>query len=313
MNNPIWTAIASFFAVGAASMVGLSLVTPRERMTQRRIEAIAEAACPHVVGRAQLLELSFVQRVLLPGMTALARFGERLTPGSQKERLVTRLQHAGIYGPHGVQALLAAKALTLALAAVAFATFGRFNGGAALMAGALLGLVGVMGPDQWVKARIQKRKQALIRSLPDTLDLVTSSVEAGLSFDAAVLRITARASQHGAELRTELARYMTDVRVGRTRSEALNDLSRRCDVPDLEGTVAALIQADYLGVGVGQVLRTQSQHLRNKRRQRAQESALKAPIKMLFPLVFFIFPAMFIVTLGPAILKIMDTFANMHH
>ncbi|MNY46529.1 Bacterial type II secretion system protein F domain protein [compost metagenome] len=151
-----------------------------------------------------------------------------------------------------------------------------------------------------------------MRSLPDTLDLVTSSVEAGLSFDSSVLRIVGRESAHGQEIREELGRYMTDVRMGRTRAEALNDLSRRCGVNDLEGVVAALIQADHLGVGVGQVLRTQSLHLRNKRRQRAQEAAMKAPIKMLFPLVFFIFPAMFIVTLGPAILRIMDTFQNMH-
>jgi len=103
------------------------------------------------------------------------------------------------------------------------------------------------------------------------------------------------------------------VRVGRPRAEALQDLSRRCGVPDLEGVTAALVQADQLGVGVAQTLRTQSQHLRNKRRQRAQEQALKAPVKMLFPLVFFIFPTMFIVTLGPAVIRIIDTFSKMHH
>lgn len=309
MLNPLWTAIAAFTAVTAAALVGLSLATPAERATQRRLEAIATSGT-ELPSRARLLEQPFVQRAILPGVRALAALGERLTPGSQKVRMIERLQQAGIYSPYGVQALLAFKALMLGVAGLVLWLVGHLNPGAGMMAGALTAMIGVMGPEQWIAGRIRERKDALIRALPDTLDLVTSSVEAGLSFDGSVLRIVARASQFGAELREELGRYMSDVRMGRTRPEALNDLSRRCGVADLEGVSAALIQADQLGVGVAQVLRTQSLHLRNKRRQRAQEAALKAPIKMLFPLVFFIFPAMFIVTLGPAVIRIMDTFSK---
>lgn len=312
MLNPVWTAVASFTAVTAAALVGLSLATPSERATHRRLEAIAQSDGTLPPSRARLMEQPFFQRAVMPGLTAFASLGERLTPGSQKTRMIARLQQAGIYSPYGVQALLAFKALMLVVAALVFWLVGGVNPGAGMIGGALMALVGVMGPEQWIAGRIRQRKDSLVRSLPDTLDLVTSSVEAGLSFDSSVLRIVARASQFGAELREELSRYMSDVRMGRTRPEALNDLSRRCGVSDLEGVTAALIQADQLGVGVAQVLRTQSTHLRNKRRQRAQEAALKAPIKMLFPLVFFIFPAMFIVTLGPAIIRIMDTFAKPH-
>lgn len=310
MLDPFWTALASFTAVTAAALVGLSLATPTERATQRRLDAIASGDGTVGPTRARLLEQPFFKRAILPSLTAFASVGERLTPGSQKARMIARLQQAGIYSPYGVQALLAFKAFMLVVAALVFWAVGRLNPGAGMVGGAVTAMIGVMGPEQWIAGRIRQRKDALIRSLPDTLDQVTSSVEAGLSFDGSVLRIVARTSQHGVELREELGRYMSDVRMGRTRPEALNDLSRRCGVQDLEGVSAALIQADQLGVGVAQVLRTQSLHLRNKRRQRAQEAALKAPIKMLFPLVFFIFPAMFIVTLGPAIIRIMDTFSK---
>lgn len=313
MINPVWSASLSFLAVTAASMVGLSLATPRERITRRRIEAVAASGPTGPVPREKLLEQPFIQRVLLPALGAFSALGDRLTPSAQRDRLVQKLQQAGIFGPQGVQALLAVKALSLAIAAVVFWYAGAINVGAGLVGGATVALIGLVGPERWVNARIKKRQESMTRSLPDALDLVTSCVEAGLSFDGSVLRMTSRSSGHGRELREELGRYMTDVRVGRPRAEALQDLSRRCGVPDLEGVTAALVQADQLGVGVAQTLRTQSQHLRNKRRQRAQEQALKAPVKMLFPLVFFIFPTMFIVTLGPAVIRIIDTFSKMHH
>lgn len=312
MIHPLWTAVASFVAVTAATLVGLSLSSAPERATHRRLEAIASAADGIPLPRTMLLDQPFIKRALMPGVSVLARFGERLTPKQQRERWLARLQQAGIYAPVGLELLLAFKAVSLVVAALFFWLLSPINQGIALVGGATIALLGVMGPDQWIAAQIRERQERMVRALPDALDLVTASVEAGLSFDGAVLRMTARASGHGQELREELGRYMTDVRMGRTRSEALHDMARRCGISDLEGVVAAVIQADQLGVGIGQVLRTQSVHLRNKRRQRAQEAALKAPIKMLFPLVFFIFPVMFVITLGPAIIRIMDTFAGLH-
>lgn len=312
MIHPLWTAVASFVAVTSATLVGLSLASAPERATQRRLEAIASVAEGMPVPRTMMLDQPFFKRALMPGISLLARFGERLTPKKQRARWGAKLQQAGIYAPVGLELMLACKVVALAIAALFFWLVNPMNPGLALVGGATIALAGVLGPDQWIAGQIRERQECLVRALPDALDLVTASVEAGLSFDGAVLRMTARSSAHGMELREEFGRYMTDVRMGRTRSEALHDMSRRCGIPDLEGVVAALIQADQLGVGIGQVLRTQSGHLRNKRRQRAQEAALKAPIKMLFPLVFFIFPVMFVITLGPAIIRIMDTFAGLH-
>lgn len=313
MIHPLWTALASFMAVTAASLVGLSLSSAPERATRRRLEAILSTPDGVALPRTLLLEQPFIKRALLPGVSILAKMGESLTPVSQRDRLVSRLQQAGIYAPQGLQLLLASKAMALALAVLALWLLNPINQGMALVGGAAIALLGILGPEQWISIQIAERKDALVRALPDALDLLTASVEAGLSFDGAVLRMTARESAHGRELRTELGRYMTDVRMGRTRAEALHDLARRAGIADLEGVVAAVIQADQLGVGIGHVLRTQSVHLRHKRRQRAQEAALKAPVKMLFPLVFFIFPVMFVITLGPALMRIMDTFAELHH
>ena len=312
MIQPLFTALASFVAVSAASLVGLSLTSAPERATQHRLEAIA-AGDPMPLPRTLLLEQPFFKRAIWPGLSLLARMGASLTPKSQRDRWITKLHHAGIYAPQGLQLMLAGKVLLFALAVFVFWWLHPFNAGLGLVGGAAIALLALLGPERWISSKIRSRQGLLLQALPDGLDLVTASVEAGLSFDGAVLRMTARPSRHGRELREELGRYLMDVRMGRTRVEALQDLSKRCGINDLEGVVAALIQADQLGVGIGQVLRTQSVHLRNKRRQRAQEAALKAPIKMLFPLVFFIFPVMFVITLGPAILRIMDTFANLHH
>ncbi|MGE5707799.1 MAG: type II secretion system F family protein, partial [Bacteroidota bacterium] len=176
------------------------------------------------------------------------------------------------------------------------------------MVGGLATLAGFIGPDKWLDRKIAKRQEAIGRSLPDTLDLITAGSEAGLSFDAAVQRIVARTGQADQELRAEFARYLADVGLGQSRSDALADLACRCGVDDMKAIVAALLQADQLGVGVGSVLRVQSSGLRTRRRQRAQEEAMKAPIKMLFPMVFFIFPAIFVIILGPAGIQIMDQF-----
>ncbi|HEY9856013.1 MAG TPA: hypothetical protein V6D05_09770, partial [Stenomitos sp.] len=177
MLNPIWTAAASFTAVTAAALVGLSLATPSERATQRRLEAIAHAEATITPPRSRLLEQPFFQRAVLPGLQAFAALGERLTPGSQKARMITRLQQAGIYSPYGVQALLAFKAVMIVIAGLALWLVAHLNAGAGLMSGAALALLGVMGPEQWIAGRIRQRKDALVRSLPDTLDQVTSSVE----------------------------------------------------------------------------------------------------------------------------------------
>ena len=146
------------------------------------------------------------------------------------------------------------------------------------------------------------------RSLPDVLDLLTISVEAGLGFDAAVLRVTEKL---GGVLGEEFSRVLQETKMGKSRREALRDMAARVGVDDVSSFVNAVIQAEQLGVSIGSVLRLQSQAMRVKRRQRAEEAALQAPVKMLFPLIFFIFPGLFVVLLGPAVIQIMETLLGM--
>ncbi len=310
--DPVVMAAACFVAVTSATMVGFGLSTSRERDVNRRIASLVavQGATGGYMPRQQLLDQPFVQRVIAPAIGVLGKMGERLTPRSQITVLSDRLHQAGVYAPIALQGMLALRLLGVALAPLVWWLLTPFNPGAALIAAALIGILGLAGPGILLTKMIAARRDAIVRALPDALDLITSCVEAGISFDAALMRITGKDNDAGRELREEFARYLSDIRMGRPRAEALREMSMRCGVADLEGVVAALIQADQLGVGIGIVLRTQSVHLRTRRRQRAQEAAMKAPIKMLFPLVFFIFPAMFVVTLGPAVLRVIDTFAK---
>lgn len=149
----------------------------------------------------------------------------------------------------------------------------------------------------------QKRQKKIVNTLPDVLDLLTVSVEAGLSFDGALSRVVNKTQ---GDLSKEFSRVLNEMKMGKNRREALRDMSERCGVSDLTSFVGAIIQADELGVGITNVLRIQSKQMRFKRRQRAQEKAMKAPIKMLFPLILFIFPTIFTVLLGPAVIRIMQ-------
>jgi tight adherence protein C len=170
--------------------------------------------------------------------------------------------------------------------------------------------IALVAPEVVINRMVAERQLQIVKALPDTLDLITASVEAGLTMDGAIARIVNRPSRAQYALAEELGRYLQEIRLGTARAEALESLGRRCGVSDLQSVVAALLQADSLGVGVGTVLRAQSTHLRTRRKQRAQEAAMKAPVKMLFPLVLFIFPSIFIVTLGPAVIRIIDVFMN---
>ena len=143
--------------------------------------------------------------------------------------------------------------------------------------------------------------------MPDAIDLLTISVEAGLGFDPAIQRV---AEKWDNELTREFRRLLQDMRVGKQRREALREVAIRCGVDDLRVFISSIVQADQLGVSITQVLRIQSQQMRIKRRQRAEELAHKAPIKMLFPMVFLIFPAMYVIILGPAIPQVFSTFGG---
>jgi tight adherence protein C len=162
----------------------------------------------------------------------------------------------------------------------------------------LLGFLSFFMPDIWLSRRVSQRQQEIARTLPDMLDMLVVAIEAGLSFENAILEITARWRN---SLSLEMLRVQRDIGVGQSRRQALLALNYRTGVPDIAAFVSAINQAEELGVSISRVLMLQAEELRIKRRQRAQEQANKAPIKMLFPMVFLIFPALFAVLLGPGV------------
>ena len=168
---------------------------------------------------------------------------------------------------------------------------------------AIAGLaLGFFVPDYWLSRRIRARQKAILLAIPDTLDLLTISVKAGLGFDAALGKVVEKTQ---GPLTDEFRRTLAEVRIGKARRDALREMVARTNVPALTNFISAIIQAEQLGVAIARVLEVQSEQLRIQRRQRAEEMAAKAPIKMLFPLVGCIFPSMFIVILGPALILIM--------
>ena len=189
------------------------------------------------------------------------------------------------------------------VAGVAVAALMLLGGGLrSLPIGFVAGLLGFVAPEMWLSRRIRQRQKRILLAVPDTLDLLTISVRAGLSFDGALAKVVEKLR---GPLSDEFQRVLAEVRVGRARRDALRDLAERADVPALSNFIGAIIQAEQLGVSISKVLQVQSEQLRIERRQRAEEMANKAPIKMLFPLVGCIFPSLFIVLLGPPMILIM--------
>ncbi|MBT2567419.1 type II secretion system F family protein [Arthrobacter sp. ISL-85] len=238
----------------------------------------------------------------------LLGISKRLTPGSYESKLDHWLSLAGRPASMPLEKLIVAKPLlALAGAVVGILLISNSptstNIAAGLFATAFLYFV----PDLLVYNTAVKRQEAIERELPNTLDQMLISVEAGLGFESAMARV---ASYGGGPLAQELTRTLQDIQVGRPRQEAYEALAARSSVQDLKGFVRAVVQADKYGIGIAKVLRAQAKDARVKRRQRAEEKAMKLPVKVLFPLIFFIFPVLFIVLLGPAAIKIIEAFSH---
>ena len=257
------------------------------------------------------LQLPFYQRVILPifmsVLTILGKYGAK----QSSERLRTNLMMAGNPGgitPTMFVGLRVVLALVLGLIII-LVTIRTPDMPAtqSLMYSALGFIMGYMLPVMWLGRQITGRKHSIQKALPDALDLLCISVEAGLAFDLALQRVTQKWDD---ELSREFKRVLSDVRLGRTRREALRDLAVRTGVDDVQTFTAAVIQADQLGVSMSKILRLQSDQMRVRRRQRAETLAQQAPIKMLFPMIFLIFPALFVVILGPAVPKLMAAFGG---
>ncbi len=167
--------------------------------------------------------------------------------------------------------------------------------------------LGWLVPEMMMQSKKKDREKQIRKSLPDVLDLLTVSVEAGLGFDAALAKVVERKS---GPLSEEFGLLLQEIRMGKPRRDALREVSERVKIDDITSFIASVIQADQLGVSIANILRIQAAQVRTKRRQQAEEAGMKAPIKMLFPLIFFIFPTLFVVLLGPAVIQVATTFVN---
>jgi len=252
------------------------------------------------------LQKPFRERVIAPLLNNISTFIARRMPRQTMERLRTRLEMAGNPIQAGTFFILQL-ALMGIMGVGSFFLFSSQTMDRRLLYSLLLAVAGYVLPTVWLNNRVRSRQKSILKALPDAIDLLTISVEAGLGFDLAMQRVVEKWNN---ELSREFDRVLADVRLGKNRREALRDLVARTGVPDLSTFVAAIIQAEQLGVSIAKILRVQSDQLRIRRRQRAEELAHQAPIKMLFPLVFLIFPSMFVVILGPAVPIVWEQFLS---
>jgi len=236
---------------------------------------------------------------LYAGVWQLSSWTKKIVPKNKKENYEQKLMEAGYPLGLKTETFLFFRYLVLVIAMVAGLLLKNILVLTFFITGALF------LPDVFIRDQIAKRKREMIKELPDILDLLTVSVEAGLSFDGALQKVIEKSK---GVLQIEFEKVLQEINMGKPRREALKDMSERINVDDITVFIGAVIQADQLGVSMGNVLRLQSDQVRANRRMKAEETAQKAPIKMLLPMVVFIFPAIMIVLMGPAVIKLLDTF-----
>ena len=248
-------------------------------------------------------EIAFIDRVITPVFNRFVELGKRFTPTGYVAGCRDKLIHAGRRGPEELDRFLALRVLTIALIPVMgiLIVIAPMSFKNTFIVFALVALILGVGPDAQLNQQASKRKKIIRRALPDFLDLLTISVEAGLGFEQAIDRIT---DSVPGPLTDEFNRMIGEMRAGASRAEALVALEQRVGVEEVRSFTMSMVQADQFGVSIGRVLRAQADEMRIKRRQLAHEAAQKAPVKMLLPMTFLIFPALFVVVLGPAIFNI---------
>jgi tight adherence protein C len=256
----------------------------------------------------QLLNEPFLTRVLRPlGSKVVGGFALAM-PGNYRDNVHTKLVHAGLSTQYRAEEIITGQLLlgvTLFLVALATVSLGDVSSRMSVVLLVGFPLVGAMLPSAWLNRKVTERRASILKDLPDTLDLLAISVEAGVGFEGALGIVC---DHFDSPLANEFSRTLKEMELGLPRREALQNLKRRTEVPELSNFVLALTQADALGMPIGRVLKTQAQEMRTKRRQWAREKAAKLPVKILFPLILFIFPPVFIIILGPAATQIGQSF-----
>lgn len=292
--------LLAFVCLAGALVIVGQLVTKPVRTRQASLRRARAYTNTEMAGPDPLLE-----RLNERYAGRLARFAGRLDPRATEDRIGFRLVSAGLAKTVSPIGFLATKVILGAVGVALGVVLGAFSGSPlrALVVGAAGAAIGFFGPDLLVTSRTRKRREEMRRELPDSLDVLAVSVEAGLGFDAALARL---GEYLEGPLVEEFLLVLAELRVGESRSNALRKMAERVDIPELTAVVNSLIQAEQLGSPLGRMLRIQAQESRNRRQVAAEEKAMKAPVKMLVPTAIFIFPAMFVVILGPAMLKITE-------
>jgi tight adherence protein C len=291
------------------SLAAVGIFTNEARGISKSL-AVVEAFSAAPQAMKEELDPSFNDRVLTPFLNRLTGIGKRVTPRDYADRIKRKLDVAGNPPGWTVDRIVSLKVLGigagLALGLV-LAFLLKLTALQGLLAVVGAGVVGYYGPNLWLYQKGYDRTNEMQRALPDALDLLTISVEAGLGFDAALAQVARNTEGPLAE---ELARVLQEMQIGLGRSRALRALGERSTLADIRSFTAAMVQADAFGIPIGQVLRVQSQEIRLKRRQRAEEAAQKIPVKIMIPLVLFILPCLFIAVIGPAVIGLMNTFGS---
>ena len=279
---------------------GVAASPPRDAVQARLEQLVVQ---PKTLEEFELQQ-PFFERVIRPVVQRLSRMGRRGDQGGIIARADSKLEKAGYPGGLRGADWMGVKILVAIVAAIALFFLGLVMGGVPL--GFIFaiggGAFGFILPEFWLGSKIRKRGMEMILQLPDALDLLTISVEAGLGFDAALAKVVEKME---GPLVNEFRQALAEIRMGRTRRDAMRDIVKRAEAQPVANFIGAIVQAEQLGVPIAKVLQIQSQQLRVERRQRAEEAAAKAPVKMLFPMVGCIFPTIFIVILGPAIITVM--------
>jgi tight adherence protein C len=298
--------LSAIFLAITLALATIGAITSERQQVGRSLAAVqALRAAPATMQRE--LNKPFAERVLVPALARLTLIGRRFTMGDQVNRIRYRLELAGNPPRWDVDRIIAFKMLGLIVGFVLGLAVPLLLGAGPLTVIGLLTAASVLGyltPNIVLYQAGYNRREQMRRELPDALDLLTISVEAGLAFDAALSHVARNTT---GPLADEFFRVLQEMQIGLGRSEAMRALTDRTDLPELRGFVTSMVQADTFGIPIANVLRVQSKEMRVKRSQRAEELAQKVPVKILFPLIFCILPALFVVILGPAAIRIIDS------
>jgi len=310
MSPLIWIIVILLVLGGAAALVYVGLrdeATDIDPLEERLMEYASRGE--EVTLEEIELSQSLNERILIPMIRSIGDFTVRFTPQNVMEETEAKLKLAG--NPKGLEPTIfwtsrfvAAIATAVLLGFLFSVSAIDWSVGRKMVITAIFSLIGFYLPELLLQSAINKRQDSILKALPDALDLLTICVQAGLGFDAALSRV---ADKWDNELALEFDIILREIQLGKLRREAMRNMSDRVGIPEMTSFVAAIIQSEKLGVSMSRVLRIQSDQMRVKRRQKAEEAAQKAPVKMLFPMALLIFPSLMIILLGPAILLLKDS------